>query len=106
MRRGVAIKSVDAHMSDDMDWLPVAADRLAQLYDEQFGGKERGRYRISAKLLRALADRRRLYEDDIRKLARALFERGYVLIDMDSFYVVMSSNSFVNYRRSPEGLLE
>ncbi|MDH3666894.1 MAG: hypothetical protein OEN23_08180 [Paracoccaceae bacterium] len=93
-------------MPDEMDWIPIAADRLAQLYDEAFGGKPRGRYRISAKLLRALTDRHRLYEDDIRQLARALFERGYVLIDMDSFYVVMSSNSFVNYRRPPESLLE
>ena len=54
------------------------------------------------KLVREIADKRRLYEDDIRALTRALFERGFVLIDMDTFFVVMSANGFVNYRRANE----
>ena len=76
------------------------------LYSKAFGGKENGRYRISAKLVRDLAGRRRLYEDDIRELSRAMLERGFVLIDMDSFLVVMSANTFVNYRRANEECLE
>ena len=43
--------------------------------------------------------RKRLYSEDRTAISRALFELGYVLIDMDSFFVVMSSNAFVNYRR-------
>jgi hypothetical protein len=82
--------------------LDVAADRLAELYARPFGGKPTGRYRISTSLLRQLAGRRRLYEDDIRDLARAMLERGYVLIDMDSFFVVISANTFTNYRRANE----
>lgn len=82
--------------------LATAADRLTALYDESFGGKESGRYRISMKLVRELAGQRRLYEDDIRMLGREMLERGYVLIDMDSFFVVMSANTFVNYRRANE----
>ena len=50
--------------------------------------------------------RRRLYSEDRTAIARALFERGYVLIDMDSFFVVMSANSFVNYRRVGKEALE
>lgn len=92
-------------MIDDATWITKAVDRLATLYDEEFGGKKGGRYRIPAKLVRDLAQRRRLYEDDIRALGRALFERGFVLIDMDSFYVVMSANAFVNYRRANEEIL-
>jgi hypothetical protein len=38
----------------------------------------------------------------VQAIQRALVERGYVLIDMDSFYVVMSANSFVNTRRANE----
>ena len=79
-----------------------AADRLAELYAQAFGGKAKGRYRIAAKLIRRLYGRRRLYEDDIRGLARALLERGYVLIDMDSFFVVISAGAFANYRRANE----
>ena len=38
--------------------------------------------------------------------SRAMLERGYVLIDMDSFFVVMGANTFVNYRRANEECLE
>jgi len=79
-----------------------SANHLSRLYSEEFGGKERGRFRISAKLVRQLAGRRRLYEDDICLLGRAMIERGYVLIDMDTFFVILSSNTFVNYRRVNE----
>ena len=43
--------------------------------------------------------RRKLYPDDVGLLARALYEEGFVLIDLDGFFVVMSVNAFVNYRR-------
>ncbi|MFY0692724.1 MAG: hypothetical protein JXR14_12475 [Paracoccaceae bacterium] len=76
-----------------------AATKLADLYSQEFGGKPSGRYRIPEKLLREMIGRKRLYAEDRTALARALFELGYVLIDMDSFFVVMSSNAFVNYRR-------
>ncbi len=79
-----------------------AAEKLASLFDTPFGGKAKGRFRISGKLLRQALQRRRLYDDDIRQLSRALLERGYVLVDMDSFFVVLSANSFVNYRRANE----
>ncbi len=86
----------------ETNWVADTAERLALLYDHKFGRKERGRYRISTKLVRDIAGRRRLYEDDVRALTRALLERGFVLIDMDSFFVVLSANSFVNYRRANE----
>ena len=87
------------------DWIESTAGRLAELYDQRFGGKESGRYRIPVKLIRIIGGRRRIYEDDTKALSRALFERGYVLIDMDTFFVVMSANAFVNYRRANEDCL-
>lgn len=80
-------------------------DKLISLYESTFGGKEKGRYRIPSKLLIKMAGRRRLYEQDILELTRLMFNKGYVLIDMDSFFVVMSSNTFVNYRRANEDCL-
>ena len=82
-----------------------ATDTLVRLYGEAFGGKARGRYRISAKLVRQLMRRRRLYDDDIRALTRALVERGFILVDMESFFVLLSANTFVNYRRANEECL-
>lgn len=90
----------------EYDWISMSAARLAELYDQDFGGKPNGRYRIPDKLVRRIAGRRRLYETDIRSLSVALFELGYVLIDMDTFYVVMSANSFVNYRRANDDCIE
>lgn len=92
-------------MTSDKPYLR-AAGILADLYGQEFGGKKGGRYRVSEKLLRLVLQRRRIYETDISMLTRALFERGYVLIDMDSFYVVMAANSFVNYRRVADTIIE
>lgn len=92
-------------MHNELENISTAANRLAVLYDMEFGGKKLGRYRLPAKLMRELVQRQRLYEDDIRALGRALLERGFVLIDMDAFYVVISANAFVNYRRANEHLL-
>ncbi|MFY0310444.1 hypothetical protein ACFMBG_11200 [Leisingera sp. D0M16] len=82
-----------------------AAGTLAGLYGRDFGGKASGRYRIPRKLLQEICGRRRLYEEDVTALSRALLEKGYVLIDMDSFFVVMSANAFVNYRRAGKEIL-
>lgn len=76
-----------------------AATHLAALYTKSFGGKANGRYRMSAKQMKELLGRKRLYADDVALLTRAALEEGMVLIDMDSFFVVMAANSFVNYRR-------
>jgi len=87
------------------DWVESTVRRLTALYEEPFGGKPGGRYRISAKLLRRLSGRRRLYESDVTRLAREMYESGFVLIDMDTFYVVTSTRTFNNYRRVGEARL-
>jgi len=91
-------------MNDQLDFNGVA-DRLVVLYGQPFGGKKSGRYRISTRLLRQMFGCRRLYEDDVRMLTRALAQQGYVLVDMDTFFVVMAANTFVNYRRVNEDSL-
>lgn len=75
------------------------AELLAALYQEKFGGKERGRYRISMKQLRALTDRKRVPADVIAKIGEELFELGYVLIDLETFFVVLAQGTFRSYRR-------
>lgn len=81
------------------------AVRLATLYEQGFGGKPRGRYRISSKFLRQLADRRRLFEQDIEHIGRALYELGYTMIDLETYYVVLSHKTFASYRRVNEDAL-
>jgi hypothetical protein len=75
------------------------AERLAALYDEAFGGKPRGRYRISSKHLKALTGRRRVPPRTVRAIAEELYELGFVLIDLETFFVVLAQRTFTSYRR-------
>lgn len=86
-------------------WAKPAAHRLAALYDADFGARPKGRFRISMKHLRQIAGRRRLYPDDLRALEREVFELGYILIDLETFFVVISQRTFSNYRRVNEDAL-
>jgi len=92
-------------MDENASATASVADRLVALYGQEFGGKSGGRFRIAAKLVRKLGARERLYEDDVRDLTRAMLERGFILIDMDGFFVVMNTNTFVNYRRANDDVL-
>lgn len=87
------------------DTLNKAADTLAAMYGQAFGGKASGRFRIPRKLVGELMGRRRIYPEDVQALTREVLERGFVLIDMESFFVVLNTNSFVNYRRANQDCL-
>lgn len=82
----------DQHYSD-------IAERLVALYDEPFGSKKRGRFRISMKLIRTLFEKRRVWPQEMESLRRALYEQGYILIDLETYCVVVSLQTFANYRR-------
>jgi hypothetical protein len=82
------------------------AKKLADLYDKPFGGKPDGRYRISPKILRMIAGRRKLPESFIRNLSYELFELGFVLVDMETFYAIANARTFASYRRLGEASLE
>jgi hypothetical protein len=85
-------------MDDRMNGRQVA-ERLADLYDQKFGGKDRGRFRISMKHLRALAGRKRIPVGLVSKISEELFELGYVLVDLETYFIVMSQATFRSYRR-------
>lgn len=81
------------------------AGRLAELYEQKFGGKERGRYRFSMKQLRALTRRQRVPAGIIRNIGEEVFELGYVLIDMETYFVMLAQSTFRSYRRMSDGCL-
>jgi hypothetical protein len=81
------------------------AERLAALYEDKFGGKERGRYRISMKQMRALTDRKRVPAEVIGQIGEEMFELGYVLIDLETFFVVLAQGTFRSYRRVSDSCL-
>ena len=75
------------------------AQRIIALYERPFGGKTRGRFRISMKHLRQLCGMKRLYESDMTALHRALYAHGYAMVDMETYVVVLSHRTFASYRR-------
>ena len=79
------------------------AARLAALYEMKFGGKERGRYRLAMKQMRALTGRRRVSAKVVRRIAEEVFELGYVLIDLETYFVVLAQRTFRSYRRVSDG---
>lgn len=83
----------------------AVAANLVTLYEEPFGGKRRGRYRIPIKLAQRLLRQKRIWPDQIEAIRRALYERGYVLHDMDSYWVIVSQKTFSSYRRVNEASL-
>lgn len=82
------------------------AEELSAFYDQPFGGKPRGRFRVSPKMLRKIAKRQKLSDQYIRDLADELFELGFVLLDMETFYAVAGVRTFASYRRLGEGSFE
>ncbi len=75
------------------------AERLAGFFDRKFGGKDRGRFRISMKHMKILTQRKRIPAEIIRKIGEELFELGFVLIDLETFFVILPQRSFRSYRR-------
>ena len=88
-------------MEEKLDEHEIAA-RLVSLYEESFGGKPRGRYRISLKHMKLLTGRRRIPVATMGKIADEMFEMGYVLIDLETFFVVLAHSTFSSYRRASD----
>ena len=72
---------------------------LVRLFAERFGGAATGKFRISRKFLRQLAGRRKLPDDYVAVLAEHMFEAGFVLVECESYFVVLSQKQFASYRR-------
>ena len=60
---------------------------------------------ISMKHMQALTGRKRVPEETVRKIAEELFELGFVLIDLEIFYVVLAQRTFSSYRRVGDAAL-
>ncbi|NNG05582.1 MAG: hypothetical protein HKM95_15985 [Inquilinus sp.] len=90
--------ALDASLADKPTPARIA-ELLVALDGIPFGGKPGGRFRISRKFLRQFAERRRLQPELVDAIADEMFERGFVLIDMESYFVVIPQRYFSSYRR-------
>lgn len=84
-------------------------DDLITLYTEKFGGKLKGRYKISRENLAHLSVRVSLQEVIIDKIRVMMLEEGYSFIkvfDEDgTSYIIIDNKIFTNYREVPLRLI-
>lgn len=57
------------------------------------------------KQMRALSGRKRVPAKLIRSISEEVFELGYVLIDLETYFVVLAQATFRSYRRVSDGYL-
>ena len=79
------------------------------MYTEKFGGKSKGRYKISKENLAYLSARVNLQEVIIDQLRNTMLEEGYSFIkiydDERTSFIIINNNVFVNYREVPLRLI-
>ncbi|GHU18115.1 hypothetical protein FACS189475_03060 [Betaproteobacteria bacterium] len=92
-------------MNDERPNPEKVAELLSKIYEYEFGGKEKGRYKISRSNLRRLACRKRLEDATINKITDAVFELGYIMIDLGDYFAVVKESVMLNYRPVPKSVL-
>lgn len=81
------------------------AEILSKIYESEFGGKGRGRFKISRSNLRRLSGRKRLEDTTIEKIAEAALDIGYIVIDLGDHFSVVEESVMLNYRPVPKSIL-
>lgn len=66
------------------------AETLADFYEESFGGKPKGRYQITRKLMKQFTGRKILRQDFLDQITERLYDLNLTLIDLagDTFIVI------------------
>ena len=81
------------------------AEALKTIYDTEFGGKTRGRYKISRHALRDLSVRKRLGESTIQEIISAAYELGFVVADLDDDFSIVEVDVMRSYRKVPTRII-
>ena len=80
-------------------------DALIKVSACKFGGKTRGRFRISVKELEILCNRRVIYEDFLGLVAIEASQRGYLFARLDSTnYLFMKIGPLSGWRKATKAL--
>ena len=81
------------------------AQQLSEIYESEFGGKDRGRFKISRSNLRRLAGRKRLEDTTVSRIADAALDIGYIVIDLEDYFSVIEEAVMLSYRLVPKSVL-
>ncbi len=82
------------------------AEIIGEIYEEKFGGKNRGRFQISRSQFRRLGGRKNLRDAFIDEVAEQCLELGYILITIGDTIAIIEENIVLNYRNVPKSILK
>ena len=93
-------------MDEDKKGRKVAQD-LKTIYETRFGGKRRGRYKISRSVLAKLVGPRTLLtESQLQHIIQQAFELGFVIANLEDYFGVIEVKVMMNYRPVPKSVLK
>jgi hypothetical protein len=82
------------------------AEIVKQIYEQEFGGKDRGRFQISRAGLREISGRKgRLEESIIKATIDEAYELGLVVTEMGDDFSVIEASVMHNYRKVPKQVI-
>lgn len=79
----------------------VAEHLNCDIYEESFGGKERGRFLIDRKQMRDLLGTSKLHDSTLSKLYTACLDEGIIMIDLDEVFAFIEARMVRKYRKAP-----
>jgi len=83
----------------------IVAD-IRAIYRETFGGKEKGRYKISRANFRLICGRKKLESVFLEKVVSAALEDGFVVVELGDYFCVIAEGTMLSYRPVPKLVAE
>jgi len=76
------------------------------IYEEDFRGKQRGRFAITREQLKSALGTKKLHASTVERLIDAARDLGLVIVDLDSIFACIEVRVLVKLRRPPAILFE
>ena len=84
----------------------VAHTLWARVYEAEFRGKARGRFRLSREQLKQALGVKRLHASTVSRLQDAALSRGLAIGDQDHFFSFIETSVVEKYRQPPSALFD
>lgn len=79
---------------------------LIKIFNENFYGKEKGRYRITHDQIEELAGRKSIDKTFINGISKYLFGHGFIFIDITKQYIILEKDLLHRYRKVTPKIME
>lgn len=84
----------------------MVVECLENIISSDFGGKPKGRYRISRADLLMLSEKKTFNDEYIKKLQTKLQQEGLILIDLGAEFACLEEKPMTKYRKVTKAIIE